>query len=310
MASNQALILLEKQQPLDPQIFPFDHPEFIHSMPQVGQPLEPGLAVLRRNGLPGGFHDSIGPLPYSQQLAGMTPASLRRQLDRHELVAFLAILKPGTASDREAWIAAGFEAEPASPQFVWRPGRELSEHSAKTRHNLRRAREQWRVEPCDVRQYAGEMGVLYAELFARREMSALLRYPRAHFARLAAVPGIEMLGAFDAAGLGAFLIYARWQEEVHTLHLVGAERSYRTRAAYALFQALWEREHAQTTLYFGGAPRAANGAGIARFKQRFANATEAPLFVRALLDPAASQRLQEQRGSYPWFPPYRSQHGD
>jgi len=302
--------LLGKQRPLDPQIFPFDHPEFLHSTPQVGQPLEPGLAVLRRNGLPGGFHDSIGPLPYSQQLAGITPESLRRRLDRHELVTFLAVLKPGTVPDREAWIAAGFDVEPASPQFVWRPGGGLPEQSAKTRYNLRRAREQWRVEPCDIQQHAGEMGALYTQLFAQREMSAMLNYPPAHFACLAAVPGIEMLGAFDPAGLGAFLVYARWGEEVHTLHLAGSERSCRTRAAYALLQALWEREHAQTTLYFGGAPRSANGAGIARFKQRFANATETPLLVRALLNPAASRRLEEQRGSHPWFPPYRSQHGD
>lgn len=295
---------------MDPAIFPFDHVEFLQSLPQVGALLAPELPVLRRGGLPCGYGDAAGPLPYSQQLAQTNPAQLRNLLLRHELITFLSVLKPGAAPEAAAWTAAGFEVLPVSPHFVWQPDGPPLERSAKTRHNLRRAQEYWQVRRCDLTEHAAEMGTLYARLFAQREMSALLNYPPGHFAGLAAVPGIELLGAFDAEGLGAFLVYARHRQEIHTLHLVGAERAHRTRAAYALFQELWEREHAETTLYLGGAPRAASGAGIAKFKQRFTNTTLTPHLVRTILDPAACRRLQDQRGSHAWFPPYRSQHGD
>lgn len=290
--------------------FPFDHPEFLHALPHLGQPLELRLPVLRRNDLPLGFGDATGPLPYSQQLAETDPAQLRSLLVRQGMVAFISVLKPGAAPEQATWTTAGFEVLPASPHFVWQPQAAPLEHSAKTRYNLRRAREHWDVQPCALAAHAVETSALYAGLFAQRGMSAVLNYPLAHFERLATVPGIEMLGAFDAEGLGAFLIYARHRKEIHTLHLVSTERARRTRAAYALFQELWVREHQETTLYLGGAPRATDAAGIAKFKQRFTNTTETPHLVRAVLDPEACQHLQAQRGSHAWFPPYRSQHGD
>lgn len=290
--------------------FPFDHAGFLNSLPQVGQPLEADLPILRRGGLPDGACDALGPLPYSQRLADAAPGSLRNRLQDHRLITFLTLLKPGTVVDRAAWEAAGFEVGPAAPHFVWEPGFRPLTHSAKTRHNVRRARHHWQVRELEIARHAEAMGALYSRLYARREMSAVLNYPRSHFELLAAVPGIEALGAFDAEGLGAFLLYARWRREVHCLHLAGAERSYRTGAAYALYQELWDREHAATTLYLGGAPRAVNGAGITKFKQRFSNTTRSPVMVRAVLDPAACRSLQEQRGCHAWFPPYRSQHGD
>lgn len=279
-------------------------------MPQVGEPLTPGLAVLRRGGLPDGACDAMGPLPYSQQLAEVTPETLREALRELGATAFFATLKPGLPLIAEPWLAAGFEALRGGPHFVWNPGGDALRHSARTRFNLRRALDHWSVRSCEIADCAEEVSRMYAELFARKQMSAILNYPADHFTRLAAAPGLEMLGAFDGEGLGAVLLYARWRDEVHTLHLAGAERSYHAGAAYALFQHLWEREHATATLYLGGAPRAANAAGIARFKQRFANSTATPWVIRAILDSAACLRLQEHRGSHAWFPPYRSQYGD
>jgi hypothetical protein len=214
------------------------------------------------------------------------------------------------APSAEPWAAAGFEALPGAPHFVWTPDGDPPQHSARTRANLRRARRHWRVEPCAIADHLQDTSALYAGLFARRKMSAILNYPAEHFAFLSRMPEFEMLGAFDSEGLGALLIYARWRQEIHTLHLAGAERSYASGAAYALFQELWEREQDHATLYLGGAPRSSNAAGIARFKQRFANQTASPTIIRAILDPPACLKLQAQRGSHPWFPPYRSQYGD
>ena len=291
-------------------MFPFDQAEFLRSLSHLGEPLVPELPVLRRNGLPNGYADAIGPLPYSLALAAHSPAELRSLLEREGMVSFLAVLKPGASLDASRWRAAGFEVLPSSPHFVWRPGRPPLDHSARTKRNLRLAQAHWQVRSCDPSAHAAEVAAIYAELFARRRMTALLNFPQTHFEALAKVPQLEMLGAFDEEGLGAFLLYVRWEQEVHTLHLAGAERAYRTAAAYALFEELWQREHGDHALYLGGVPRSPGAEGIGRFKQRFAPETETPLCVRALLDPQACLQLQQQRGTHAWVPPYRTQYGD
>jgi hypothetical protein len=263
------------------------------------------VPLLRRpvHGTP--FADAIGTLPYSLALAQLDPSAVRKRLAGEGLVAMTATVKPGLAFDEAAWSAAGFEILVVKEHFLRDPELPETHLSARTRRNLRMARAAWQVRPVDPGLHAAALWEMHHKVCARREVSTVLDHPPAHFERLARMPGMTVLGAFDGKGLGAFLAAGCWRNEVHFFSVASSERGYVTGASYALYDAALNDLGRGRRAYLGGEPRIGRAEGVAKFKARFANATAPVRMIRALLDPGRAAILAGTRGTPGWFPPYR-----
>ncbi len=73
---------------------------------------------------------------------------------------------------------------------------------------------------------------------------------------------------------------------------------------YLLFDAVIEILNGQD-IWFGGAPSGANGAGVFRFKQRFANRSSTAHILSVDLIPGAVKRLRATLGNFSFLPDYR-----
>lgn len=262
--------------------------------------------VLRRSIPDADRHDLIGAWPYAT-----TPADERAAQDAFEgmrdsaAVTFQALARPDRPIDATALQNAGFQTKSLKTHHVRRPDRPARPFSARTRANLARAQRHWRVAAAPISGRLTELCAWHAALAERRQLRGVVALPAAHFERVAQLEGFVALWAEDAEGPGACLIVAECADRIHFHTIAGAARAYRTGAFYALYLDAVTR-WAERTLYFGGAPSGPDGAGIGRFKARFANDTVPIQMITAVLDPVACERLTPAGAANGWFPPYRA----
>jgi hypothetical protein len=65
------------------------------------------------------------------------------------------------------------------------------------------------------------------------------------------------------------------------------------------------RRFRRSDVWLGGAPGGANGSGVFRFKQRFANFTAPAHILSVELDPITVKRVRRHTGIFPYLPDYR-----
>jgi hypothetical protein len=291
-----------------PDPFPFDSFAFLQSLPHLGAPRIAGLPLLARPIRDTGFHDAMGPLPYSRELILQDPVAFRERLIAAECVAINATVCPGLRFDEDRWRAAGFDVVVLKDHFLRDPslpppgdGKDRRD----IRRNIRNARQTWEVRIVEAAGLAPLMWEIHHFICDRRKVSTMLDHPPAHFAQLDRVPGLVVFGAFDDEGLGGFLIVGRWENELHYFSVASAERGYLTGAAFALYDFALNELGKDCRVYMGGEPRVGLAEGIARFKARFANAAAPVRMICAVLDPDRAAELARQHNTPGWFPPYR-----
>jgi hypothetical protein len=293
-------------------VLPYDTRVYAHSLAYLGEPLEvPGLPwpVIKR-GIPTSDHfDVIGPWPYGSPIDPAGVPEALGALRAAGAVTFVAFLRPDCEAPVEALQAAGLGVLPLKPHFMFAADAPPLAPSKKTRFNLNAARRRWAVQPLDLAAHWPAVAALHRELALRRTLSHIAHVDDAHFESLARVPGAAGLGVFDGEVLVAALIVALDAGSVHFHAIVGNELAYRERAFYALYDEALRRWGAARLVCMGGAPSAAEGEGIAKFKQRFANQERPVLMVTATLDEAACAALTAQHGAARFFPPYRTAAG-
>ena len=290
---------------------PYDTAAYAATLHHLGTPFRvdgwPGPLI--RCAIPGApdTFDAVGAWPYCSPPADDQSARLSNALQAEGVVTFRAFFRPDAPFVTAHWRQAGFAPVLLKEHFVFDPALDWPSHSAKTRYNIRRGRRLWSVEPIALADHYRTIAAYHEQLVQSRQFSTLAALPPTHFAALADLPNVHLLGALDKEGLGAALITVHDAASVHFHVIVGAGRAYQNCAFYALYQVAIERWAASRTIYLGGAPSSPNGQGIAQFKQRFANRRAPVYMMQAVLDAERCQRLVTTCQGQPssWFPPYR-----
>lgn len=249
--------------------------------------------------------------PYGGASAAIDLGSLHAALVATGAVSFLSILRPDHPPLPDP-CAECFALTPLKPHYVFDPALPALPLSKKARRNLREAEQVWQIVRNPPAREAARLALhLFDDLAKRRTLSAISHMPRNHFELLLRVPGIESLALRSADGeWGGVVIAACDPGETHMLHILTSDRARMTNGAYLLMQAaaeLWGRDG---PLYLGGAPTGADSAGIARFKQRWANRQSTVHLLTAILDPARYAELAATRGKPGFFPAYRHPDGE
>ncbi|MBB5751136.1 hypothetical protein [Prosthecomicrobium pneumaticum] len=283
-----------------PPPLPFDHPDYAAALTYLGTPvIAAGRPVVLRP-IPGtDAVDAFGPFPYLTPPDD--PQAFRRDLTALGAVSWTAVLRPGT----EAAASAAFDPLPLKAHFAHRRGGAALVHSVRTARHIRRGRARWAIAIEPLAPCVDAADALHAALEARAPLSRVARVDRQHFAALATLPGVACVTARCDGAVGAFLAFAEAGEEIH-FHLTAAnDTALSGDAMYALFDFMIARFGASHDLHLGGTPAGANGAGVGRFKARFANASTPVLLARMVLDPAGYDGLVARCGGHSWFPSYR-----
>jgi hypothetical protein len=290
---------------------PYDTAAYAATLAHIGTPwgIPEWPGALLASAIPGEpeRYDLVGPWPYctppSAEQLPMLTAALRTQ----GFVTFRAFFRPDSNPPVSDLQRHGFVVTPLKEHFVFDPRLDMPTHSAKTRYNIRRAQRRWTVDQVSLADHHSLIARYHDTLTQNRPFSAMAALGPMHLSLLGDVPGVNTLAAFDSEGLGAALITLHSRHSVHFHLIAGADRAYQTCAFYALYQAALDRWGQQFTLYLGGAPSAANGPGIARFKRRFANRSAPILMAYTIVDSDAYQRLvcACAAPNPNWFPPYR-----
>ncbi len=288
---------------------PYDSLAYAQSLAYLGQAQSiPGLPwpVTRRT-IPNSDHfDLLGPWPYgSPPDPAQAPAALAA-LRATGAVTFVAFLRPDCPVDAPGLQAAGLNVVMLKPHFVYDAGETLPEPSKKTRYNLAAAHRRWTVETLDLGAHWPALTALHDELGQRRQLSRITLLDANHFERLAEVPGATGLCVTDGNELVAALVVMEAGATIHFHTIVGHERAYRERAFYALYAEAVRRWGSDRRLCMGGVPSGADGAGVEKFKRRFATSTRPLLMVTAILDAPACAELAARQGAAWFFPPYRT----
>lgn len=288
---------------------PYDAPDYVHSLSHLGTPLvlpELPCGFVERP-IPGSARrDAIGPWPYVTPWTRDEAALVVDRLRRRGNVTLSAVFRPDAPVDSDGLARVGIACRPLKPHYVREPGGRPPPPSRRTRRNLSRSRRHWAVGPVDLETAWAEVAEVHAAVSRRRPgMSTFTDPPADHFRVLASLAGMRALGAYDADGLGAALLYAESDSEIHCHLLGGGARSLRFGAAYTLFEHLESAAGAARTIYFGGAPAGPAGEGIARFKRRFATAERPVILATVILDEVACGALAKGRDAGGYFPPYR-----
>lgn len=290
---------------------PYDTAAYAATLAHIGIPcaVPEWTGALLASAIPGepDLYDLVGPWPYCTPPTDEQLSTLTAALHRPEFVTFRAFFRPDSNLPILAFQKHGFVVTPLKEHFVFDPQLDMPEHSAKTRYNIRRGQRHWTVEQVLLADHHSLIARYHTALTQNRPFSAMAALGPTHLSLLADVRGVNTLAAFDNEGLGAALITIHTQRSVHFHVIAGADRAYRTGAFYALYQAALDRWGQHFTLYLGGAPSAANRAGIARFKSRFANRRSPVFMAHAVFNVDAYHRLVRACAAPnpTWFPPYR-----
>ncbi len=293
-------------------MFTYDHPDYADSFEHIGSRLtiqDGGMSMIKCL-IPGRkeLYDAMGVWPYCTQPNSILVNSIRDEMIDQGLVSYFGLFRPGHHVHVEAFRAAGFEIRMLKEHFVYDPSLPLKNYSPKTRYNINRGRRLWNIRLISLSDFHNEVADFHDTLASSRSLGRILNLKASHFAKLAQFKDVQVLGAFDAIGLGAVLVTVHDGQEVHFHALAGAERAYKNNAFYALYQESIEQWGKDCTLYMGGIPGSLNALGVARFKQRFSNRT-APIFMAQII---LNQKICDSLFKYKlnntlnWFPPYRA----
>ena len=284
---------------------PFDRPAYAEALRYLGEPVVVAGRPLVLRPVPGtDAVDAFGPFPY-----GSPPQdadALQRALAALGVVTLTCVLRPGCDT-------RGLEKlDPVEVKehFVLRRSGPTIVPSSRTRRHLRRAATNWSVELREMADAIDLADRLHRLLESRAPLSRVARVDRRHFEVLA---GIEGFGCAVATAHGrdsAFLVFAETADQIHFHLTAGDEDALRDDGMYALFDFMVRTYSPTRDLYLGGLPSGPNGAGVARFKARFANARVPVSMVRLVVDAGCCSDLVARLGRHPWFPPYRDPAAD
>lgn len=178
------------------------------------------------------------------------------------------------------------------------------------RYEVRRAERLLDCRPFDLVASLPEWLELYAELVERHQIRGLQNLPRAHFERLAQLPGLVALAAFEAERMVGAHLFVQHEDLVYSHLAASSPRGYEIGAAYALndYAIRSFREAGARLLDLGGAAGVRDAEeGLDFFKRGFATRSERCFLCAAVLDADAYEVLCEERGrSEEFFPAYRS----
>lgn len=162
------------------------------------------------------------------------------------------------------------------------------------------------VRPIRLADMLGEWTGLYASLAERHDFVALHRFPECHFAALAHLPGVHIIGAFSEGALVCAHIWVEHAGCVYSHLAASSEEGYRCGAAYAVNAFSIDHFRDARLINLGGAAGTDERVdGLARFKAGFANGTARSWLARAVLDPVRYAQLAEGLPPSAFFPAYR-----
>jgi len=178
------------------------------------------------------------------------------------------------------------------------------------RYEVRRARRVLDCRPFDLFTSLPEWWALYEELLERHQIRGLQNLPRSYFERLARLPGLVALAAFEAGNMVSAHLFVQHESLVHSHLAASSPRGYATGAAYALndYALRYFRDAGAQVLDLGGSAGIRDtDDGLDFFKRGFATRSESCFLCAAVLDAGAYEALCEERGrSEDFFPAYRS----
>ncbi len=269
-----------------PGLFPYDSAQYASGLRHLGTPqTTAGWPVtFLTYPIPGaeGLQAARGPWPYCSPPHGDQVGELRASLARQNLAAFQADFRPDATLLLDPFREAGFEITSQKGAYVFDPGLDYPLQCPRMRYDIQRGRRGWCVEPVCLADYQRTISRYEALLTREKGFRPQSFLPPAHFAALVDLPQVQVLGAFDAAGLGAALITLHWEGKVYFHTMVGAARALRECGFHALLQAAVERWGSSRTLYFGSASDDPDGSEIARIKSRFSN-RRIPIFSARIM---------------------------
>jgi hypothetical protein len=254
--------------------------------------------------------DGLGPHPYSFTFGSLDPQSAYNELQNKGLVTFFVALSPDFQPS-EAWEVAGWKLIPLKPHYFHDPCLPLPTWSPRTCRNIRMAQKHWSIERVNLQEHTESVFETHTLMLQGKQVLSLTSYDRACFEGWAQTPNIETYAARDKEGFGIWAIGGRTckngQSKFHLIAIAAQPRAYRTGGFYAIYNYLVNEIGRDTAIFFGGIPQ--GGEGLARFKSRFSNSSQQMWGLQAVFQPEICIQLQQEFGSFKWFPPYRDPFG-
>lgn len=304
----------------------FDRPDYVQTLHWLGSPQVAGNTAWIERPVAGGGWDARGSWPYGS-LPGNTLLDALDQRSTHaggarSLLTWTGVVRPDC--EPEPHLAMGLRMLAARRPLHWRvlkdhlahlPNRPSARaaYSLRTRRRLREATDRFEIEVGPLREHATALAAWQDDVRHARRIPHTSSPDASHFA------GLERLGRDAATAVCVIAVRHRHNHELcgaivavrsgspSGWHAHSALCSAAARggfAAYLLFDTaidVWGRD----PVWWGGQPAGAAGAGVWRFKQRFANHSAPAHLLSIDLDPEGLREVRAQRPSSPWLPDYR-----
>ena len=296
----------------------FDHPDYLDTLAWLGTPvhLRQGSAILRP--ATPDLQDARGSWPYQSPPSSGLLAALARKGPALNLTA---VIRPDIdAQALDAALHASREQFALSLRTLKDhlchsaarpPARET--YSSRTLRRLDEARGRFTVQ----REVFGPDHMVIADwqdrVRRRRSVPHISSPDAAHFAALTRLapslqPAVACITVRRRQGGALAGIFLAMQDLAtgnwHAHSALSDEAAIPEFSNYLLFDGAIEALKGHD-IWFGGAPGGANGSGVFRFKQRFANHSAPAHIVSVDLDSAGLDRLRAERGCFDFLPDYR-----
>jgi hypothetical protein len=175
------------------------------------------------------------------------------------------------------------------------------------RYEIRRARKSLEIRAAALADHLVQWNEMYDALVARHGIAGLQRFSRTYFVRLAALAGLQALGAWSGDRLVGMHLFFEHEGIVYSHLAAFSAEGYDLRAGYALNDGAIEHFRGRRLIDFGAGAGSGDDPenGLAVFKRGFANHALLVHLCGKVLDKEAYARLSEGRDESTYFPAYR-----
>ncbi|MFH5925887.1 GNAT family N-acetyltransferase [Roseomonas xinghualingensis] len=292
-------------------VHPYASRRYAETMAHLGRPcwVEPwGTAMLLRDA-PGGAQDVAGLYPLCAIRQGGDLSAGMETLRQSGAVSVVAVADPFTAPGPDHLCGAFDAVRPFKMHWTVERAAGQPDFSRHHRQEIRMAGRRCHIRRGVLEDHLDDWCRLYAGLCRRHGLAGFHAFPRASFAALAEVDGLNVFVAESEAG--EIIAMHLWIDDgrIAYSHLAASDMAgYRARAPYGLYAAAIEHFASREAIDLGGGAGLsdAEGDGLAQFKRGFANASRIAHLCGHVLDHTAYARLSAGCGDGSYFPAYRA----
>ncbi len=289
-------------------MFPYDTFEYACSLSHIGIPRKIlNFHVLERE-IPSDKNkiDAMGVWPYSSFPLKYDAKALYCELKENKYISFASVFLDDTKHNFNTFREDGFIIKPFKDHFVFKKSEGKIELSAKSKYNIRKGFRHWDVFEIEIMDYEQEISAMHEKLAVEKGFSQIAHLGPDHFLKLGKIPGFKALAAFDSEGIGAVLIVAQDNDDIHFHVIAGTNRAYKFCGFYALYSRAIEIWGGSRSIYMGGVPASPNQGGLSKFKKRFSNSVSKANIATAILDKESYTNLIKSNNcATQYFPEYR-----